>query len=142
MDISEEYVEKCEKSKDVQKMWRNPKNGDHYYDKDKDYVGVLCDKCVGNVKSLIWLPKFEQIMNMSVPLLLPYQTIESNGTNKTIEWLYLSFFSQFRDYYEESLYKNKFYEGVDEIALQFYILQKFNKEWDNTNKEWILFKKG
>lgn len=144
MNITEEYVEKCEKSIEIQKMWKTPQAGDYYFDKLKDHVGVLCEKCIikKDIKSFIWLPKFDQIVHMTLPLLLPYQTVESNGVNKTMEWLHLAFFSHFRDYYEKSLYKNGLYEGVDEIALQFYMYQKFNKEWDNTKKEWISSKKG
>ncbi len=113
MDNSEEYIEQCEKAKEIQKEW-TPKENDTVFG-GKQCRAILYD-IPNEMKKrlLIWLPRQDQLQEM----------LWTVTATDIYHWLRKVTEFQMRNSCQ----------SMEQLWLAFVMKEKYNKTWDG--KEW------
>ncbi len=121
MDTSEAYIEMCEKTEEIQKLW-NPEGGDFYAPPARDrvcfYFGLMDS-------DFIWLPRQDQLQEMIHRACLPHVLLDE----------FLSWEKQYQDNIVEQKGKVWIASSMEQLWLAFVMKEKYNKIWDGT--DWV-----
>ncbi|MDH4127153.1 MAG: hypothetical protein OEV44_00255 [Spirochaetota bacterium] len=147
MDITKEYIEKCKKAQDIQKLRVNGYEWGDYYFYFNDY-----DICIENPRNFteistskeitrliigrdnhIWLPCQDQLQNM-------LKTLEwfwsDKNASEMLDSVYYMFTCCTNDNgFNCTEYCNKF-NSFEQLWLAFVMKEKYNKQWNFETKEW------
>jgi len=131
MDVSEKYIEMCEKAEEIQKEWKD-NSGDFYVSKtDHSTQGIRHNILIStrSKKDCIWLPRQDQLQDI----------IKDNYTDKETNIPFLHPYNHMLwdlvDRLNQGDYCIKFGVSMEQLWLAFVMEEKYNKTWNG--KDWI-----
>jgi len=129
------YIEKYEKAKEIQKLWR-PKIGDWFSDINYETGMIILFPITKKeklqfIKDKFWLPTQEQLQEMILPALkIKYNKYwKLNKMKRIANW----FFRIFNCFLNE--HSNIYSNNMNELWLAFVMYEKYNKIW--TGEKWV-----